>query len=290
MNPRLDLRAWSRLRRARPRRRQARVRRHRVLGPRRVGRHADAAGTRRADRPARRDGRPQRRGAARVRDRGGALPPGTHRRGDRRRRVAALHRDLDARVRRDGRAAGHLPAGPAPRARVAPAAAEPAHRQLPLRRRPVPHALLPAAGPVLARPLPRRSTGPTSPPIRASRTSRAGPSTRSECIDALDAVFATRTLDEWRERVRRRAVPVGAVPVGDRDGRRPPGRRQRLHRDDRRRRRALLAARPARCSSTSSRRRCAVRPVTASTPTRSCSSSATTGTAIVELKLAEVVT
>ena len=106
LNPPADLRPRSRLRRPRPRCRHACLRLHRLLGPRRHRRDHCAARAVGAAAPARGRRRPLRRDPPRVRRRGCALSPRTHRRRIGGRRVAARYRVLDDRLRRAGRAAG----------------------------------------------------------------------------------------------------------------------------------------------------------------------------------------
>ena len=64
--------------------------------------------------------------------------------------------------------------------------------------------------------------------LAARRTNAAA------CVAELDAVFADRTLDEWKEVLADDGRAVVTDPVRRGAGRRPPGHRQLLHRRSRR--------------------------------------------------------
>ena len=169
------------------------------------------------------------------------VPPRAHGRAVGGRRVAARHCGLDDRVRHALRTAGQLARRRhRPRRPVRSAAADarrmnpnPLGGSLPDEGRPLPRPDAPAARPALARLRAGDRTARTCSPTRVSSTPPRSSSTRSEMVEILEPLFASKTLAEWREAVPRRALPVGAVRAGAGGARGPAGRRERLHRRDR---------------------------------------------------------
>ena len=150
--PEHRLRARHRLRQPRPRRRRRRLRLARVLGPFRRRALGHAVRPAAAGQPARaRVRRLDRRHDHRRRHLRRAPPPRAHRRGDRGRRLAAVHRRCGrwAAPSRCRRTSGMAVAGAA--RRPARGAVQPAHRLLRDVRRPVHHVLDAAGLPLLAR-------------------------------------------------------------------------------------------------------------------------------------------
>ena len=135
---------------------------HRRQAPR-VRPRADPAGARLR--------RLDRRHDHRRRDHGRAVPPRAHRRGDHRRRVAARHRAVG-----DGPGDGAVAAARHARGRRRPADADARNPLVAQLRRPRTGAALRSrclqAGQVLAAAVRGRSAGPSSPPTRASPTTR----------------------------------------------------------------------------------------------------------------------
>ena len=271
-----------RLRRARSRCRHGRLRRVGVFRPRRRRPRAHPARARLPDRPARRDGRPQRRHGARVRHRRRAAEAQRTGRGS----VVDVSLLATAMWTLSSDLLSALQGPAAARAVGRGADRQPARRH-------VPHAATAATSswcswsptdtgrPFCAVDRPRRPARRSA--VRRPPRPRRG--TADECVAVLDASLRGADVrgveaNSWRPR---RAVGAGAGGRGA--ARRPAGDRQRLHRRGRRgRRRRPTACRPCRCSSTSNRRTCAARRSTASTPRRCCSSSATTGRTSIALQ------
>ena len=161
-----------------------------------------------SDQSARRDGRPQRGDGAGVRHRRRSAQTHAHRRGFGGRRLAARHGDVDAVV------------GPA---RGAQRRCDPAsfgsNRREPAdgtyRTKDGRHIqLVFLQGDRYWADFCRTSDGPTSPTTPASSTSPHGATNAAACVAELDAVFAERTFDEWKELLAHARRAVGADAVG----------------------------------------------------------------------------
>ncbi len=223
------------------RRRRTGLRRVRVLEAQRWALahvlHAEER-ARPSDQPARRDGRPQRRDGAGLRHGGCAARAHPHGEGQGRRRVVALHRDVDAVVRRPVRVAGRQAARDVDeRERLR----EPARRRVLHQGRPPHLARVPRGRSLLARLLPADRAGRAhrGSALRRPRGSQGARRRVRRDHHRRVQVSDVRGVEGVALHPRR---AVGAGAGGRGAARRPAGDRQRLHRRGRQRRRSVVPA------------------------------------------------